>query len=76
MVRGFLEDSGKIDGLVRALRARPEGSDAVPVFVFHPAGGSTVAYEPLLKRLPEGTPMYGFERTEGRSMSARRSTCR
>ncbi|QSE95512.1 type I polyketide synthase [Rhodococcus pseudokoreensis] len=65
VVRGFLEDSGKIDGLVRALRARPEGSDAVPVFVFHPAGGSTVAYEPLLKRLPEGTPMYGFERTEG-----------
>nr|WP_029539692.1 polyketide synthase Pks13 [Rhodococcus sp. DK17] len=65
VVRGFLEDSGKIDGLVRALRPRPEGSDAVPVFVFHPAGGSTVAYEPLLKRLPEGTPMYGFERTEG-----------
>ncbi|MEN0135319.1 MAG: thioesterase domain-containing protein, partial [Rhodococcus sp. (in: high G+C Gram-positive bacteria)] len=65
VVRGFLEDAGKIDGLVRALRPRPEGSDAVPVFVFHPAGGSTVAYEPLLKRLPEGTPMYGFERTEG-----------
>ncbi|TQC50696.1 acyltransferase domain-containing protein [Rhodococcus sp. WS4] len=65
VVRGFLEDSGKIDGLVRALRPRPEGSDAVPVFVFHPAGGSTVAYEPLLKRLPAGTPMYGFERTEG-----------
>ncbi len=65
VVRGFLEDSGKIDGLVRTLRARPEGSTAVPVFVFHPAGGSTVVYEPLLKRLPEGTPMYGFERTEG-----------
>ncbi|MCQ4120501.1 polyketide synthase Pks13 [Rhodococcus tibetensis] len=65
VVRGFLEDSGKIDGLVRTLRARPEGSTAVPVFVFHPAGGSTVVYEPLLKRLPAGTPMYGFERTEG-----------
>ncbi|MFD1812076.1 polyketide synthase Pks13 [Rhodococcus gannanensis] len=64
-VRPHLEDAGKIDGLVRTLRARPEGSTAVPVFVFHPAGGSTVAYEPLLKRLPEGTPMYGFERTEG-----------
>ena len=46
-------------------RERPEGSTAVPVFVFHPAGGSTVAYEPLLRRLPAGTPMYGFERTEG-----------
>ncbi|WP_072689397.1 polyketide synthase Pks13 [Rhodococcus marinonascens] len=65
VVRGFLEDSGKIDGLVRALRPRHEGSTVVPVFVFHPAGGSTVAYEPLLRRLPADTPMYGFERTEG-----------
>ena len=64
-VRPHLEDEGKIEGLVRILRARPEGSTAVPVFVFHPAGGSTVAYEPLLKRLPADTPMYGFERTEG-----------
>ncbi|MEV1134280.1 polyketide synthase Pks13 [Rhodococcus coprophilus] len=65
VVRGYLESSDRIDGLVRALRPRPEGSAAVPVFVFHPAGGSTVAYEPLLKRLPADTPMYGFERTEG-----------
>ncbi|MFC4606108.1 polyketide synthase Pks13 [Rhodococcus kronopolitis] len=64
-VREHLEDGVKIEGLVRTLRERPEGSDAVPVFVFHPAGGSTVAYEPLLRRLPAGTPMYGFERTEG-----------
>ncbi|KAA0025055.1 polyketide synthase Pks13 [Antrihabitans cavernicola] len=65
VTRKFLEDENKIDGLVRTLRERPEGSNAVPVFVFHPAGGSTVAYEPLLKRLPADTPMYGFERTEG-----------
>ncbi|MFD6859393.1 polyketide synthase Pks13 [Rhodococcus sp. NPDC060090] len=64
-VRQYLESSDKIDGIVRALRSRPEGSSAVPVFVFHPAGGSTVAYEPLLRRLPADTPMYGFERTEG-----------
>lgn len=64
-VRRHLESADRIDGLVRTLRPRPEGSDAVPVFVFHPAGGSTVVYEPLLRRLPEGTPMYGFERTEG-----------
>jgi polyketide synthase 13 len=37
----------------------------VPVFVFHPAGGSTVVYEPLLSRLPADTPMYGLERVEG-----------
>ena len=63
-VRRYLE-AGQIDGFVRTLRARPEGADKVPVFVFHPAGGSTVVYEPLLKRLPEDTPMYGFERVDG-----------
>src|SRR5699024_152424 len=63
LVREHLE--GGDVGLVRTLRARPDGSDATPVFVFHPAGGSTVVYEPLLRRLPEGTPMYGFERVEG-----------
>ncbi len=63
-VRDHLE-AGELDGFVRTLRARPEGSDRVPVFVFHPAGGSTVVYEPLLNRLPADTPMYGFERVEG-----------
>ena len=63
-VRNYLE-AGQVDGFVRTLRARPEGSSKVPVFVFHPAGGSTVVYEPLLNRLPPDTPMYGFERVEG-----------
>ena len=60
-----LMDAGEVDGFVRTIRARPEGSKRIPVFVFHPAGGSTVVYEPLLKRLPPDTPMYGFERVEG-----------
>ncbi|MGO9925236.1 MAG: polyketide synthase Pks13 [Mycobacterium sp.] len=63
-VRGYFE-AGQIDGFVRTLRARPEGSSKPPLFVFHPAGGSTVVYEPLLNRLPADTPMYGFERVEG-----------
>jgi polyketide synthase 13 len=63
-VREFLE-AGQIDGFVRTLRARPEGSTKPPVFVFHAAGGSTVVYEPLLNRLPADTPMYGIERVEG-----------
>ncbi len=63
-VREYLE-AGQIDGFVRTLRARPEGSTKPPVFVFHPAGGSTVVYEPLLNHLPPDTPMYGFERVEG-----------
>ncbi len=62
-VRQYLE-AGVVDGFVRTLRA-PEGSSKPPVFVFHPAGGSTVVYEPLLNRLPSDTPMYGFERVEG-----------
>jgi len=63
-VREYLE-AGQIDGFVRTIRARPEGSTKPPVFVFHAAGGSTVVYEPLLSRLPPDTPMYGFERVEG-----------
>lgn len=64
VVREHLE-AGELDGFVRTLRAPREGSDSTPVFVFHPAGGSTVVYEPLLKRLPSDTPMYGIERVEG-----------
>ena len=62
--REYLE-AGELDGFVRTLRARQPGSAKVPVFVFHPAGGSTVVYEPLLKRLPPDTPMYGMERVDG-----------
>jgi polyketide synthase 13 len=64
VVRQHLE-AGKLDGFVRVIRAPQEGSDRIPVYVFHAAGGSTVVYEPLLKRLPADTPMYGIERVEG-----------
>ena len=63
-VREFLE-AGELEGFVRTLRAPKEGTHHVPVFLFHPAGGSTVVYEPLLKRLPPETPVYGLERVEG-----------
>ena len=46
IVRDQLEE-GVVDGFVRTLRAAPEspagGSAKIPLFVFHPAGGSTVA---------------------------------
>jgi len=64
IVREHLE-SGEVDGFVRTLRAPKEGTEHTPVFVFHPAGGSTVVYEPLMKRLPADTPVYGIERVEG-----------
>ncbi|RMI34212.1 polyketide synthase Pks13 [Nocardia stercoris] len=65
VVRIHQDDNGGLDGFVRTLRARTEGSTATPVFVFHPSGGNTLVYEPLLRRLPADTPMYGFERVEG-----------
>ncbi|WP_208858306.1 polyketide synthase Pks13 [Mycolicibacter nonchromogenicus] len=64
VVRDQLEE-GVVDGFVRTLRAPKEDSSSLPLFVFHPAGGSTVVYEPLMKRLPADTPIYGFERVEG-----------
>ena len=63
-VREYLE-AGELEGFVRTLRAPKDGVDSVPVFVFHPAGGSTVVYEPLIKRLPPETPVYGLERVDG-----------
>jgi polyketide synthase 13 len=62
-VRKYLE-AGELDGFVRTIRAAENEAD-VPVYVFHAAGGSTVVYEPLLKRLPAATPMIGLERVEG-----------
>ncbi|MCV7204845.1 acyltransferase domain-containing protein [Mycolicibacterium peregrinum] len=64
IVRDQLEE-GVVDGFVRTLRAPKQGTSHVPLFVFHPAGGSTVVYEPLIKRLPADTPIYGIERVEG-----------
>ncbi|WP_435827862.1 polyketide synthase Pks13 [Nocardia fluminea] len=65
IVRNLQDSGADVDGFIRPLRARVEGSDATPVFVFHPAGGNTLVYEPLLKRLPADTPMYGIERVDG-----------
>ncbi|WP_299569833.1 polyketide synthase Pks13 [uncultured Williamsia sp.] len=62
-VRDHLE-GGAVDGFVRYLRT-VEGSTKPPLLLFHPAGGSSMAYEPLLKRLPEDQPVIGFDRVEG-----------
>lgn len=62
-VRSSLES--EVEGNIRVLRARPEGSTRPAVFLFHPAGGSSVVYAPLMRRLPEDVPVYGVERLEG-----------
>lgn len=55
----------EVEGNVRVLRERPAGSDEPALFMFHPAGGSSVVYEPLSRDLPESVPVYGIERLEG-----------
>ena len=55
----------EVEGNIRVLRARPAGSTQPAVFLFHPAGGSSVVYAPLMRRLPDDVPVYGVERLEG-----------
>ena len=53
-----------VEGNIRVLRERTD--ETTPsVFVFHPAGGSSVVYQPLTRRLPDNVPVYGIERLEG-----------
>lgn len=63
LVREGLET--EVEGNIRVLRAREEGSSKPAVFMFHPAGGSSVVYQPLMRRLPEDVPVFGVERLEG-----------
>ncbi|SDP94601.1 phthiocerol/phenolphthiocerol synthesis type-I polyketide synthase D [Actinopolyspora xinjiangensis] len=49
------------EGPVRTLRA---GGSATPLFLFHPAGGPTSVYQPLVERLGEEQPCYGMERLD------------
>ena len=55
----------EVEGNIRVLRERPEGSTTPAVFLFHPAGGSSAVYQPLVRRLPADAPVYGVERLEG-----------
>lgn len=59
MVREGLET--EVEGNIRVLR---EEGDGPAVFMFHPAGATTVVYEPLTRRL-NNVPVYGVERLEG-----------
>ncbi|MDO4610282.1 polyketide synthase Pks13 [Corynebacterium sp.] len=63
LVRPLME--GEVDGSIRVLRERPEGSTRPAMFLFHAAGGTTAVYRPLVRRLPADVPVYGVERVEG-----------
>jgi len=59
LVREGLET--EVEGNIRVLRE----ADGPAVFMFHPAGGTTVVYQPLTRRLPTDVAVYGVERIEG-----------
>ncbi|MCP1387553.1 polyketide synthase Pks13 [Corynebacterium sp. TA-R-1] len=61
LVREGLET--EVEGNIRVFRDGDAG--VPPVFVFHPAGGSSAVYAPLARRLDEHVPVYGVERLEG-----------
>ncbi|MEV0697919.1 thioesterase domain-containing protein [Saccharopolyspora sp. NPDC050389] len=58
LVRVTFEDSP--EGTVRTLRA----GDGQPLHLFHPAGGPTSVYQPLVAELPGGRPCLGYERVD------------
>ncbi|HYQ62341.1 SDR family NAD(P)-dependent oxidoreductase, partial [Actinophytocola sp.] len=60
LLRPVLEGHG--GGAVRVLSDR---GAAAPLFLFHPAGGSTAVYGPLVKLL-DGVPCFGLERLPDR----------
>ncbi|WP_329139254.1 SDR family NAD(P)-dependent oxidoreductase [Streptomyces sp. NBC_01476] len=63
LVRPVLE--GGTDGSApRVLRDPGLRADRPPLFVFHPAGGSTSVYQPLAGLLPPGRPVLGLDRME------------
>ena len=67
LVRASFETA--VEGNIRVLRARDDENTDDPrkpsVFLFHPAGGSSVVFQPLMRRLPADVPVYGVERLEG-----------
>ncbi|MCM2423098.1 type I polyketide synthase [Streptomyces sp. RKAG293] len=51
-----------VSGPLRVLRA---GGSRPPLFLIHPAGGSTAVYRALAQRLGDDQPCYGLERLPG-----------
>jgi polyketide synthase 13 len=58
---------------VRVLRTcgRDGAAGDLPLHLFHPAGGPTSVYQPLVDRLPAGIACYGLEREREDSVPAR-----
>ena len=63
LIRPAMEGS-RDDAPVRRLRDPGERADRAPLFVFHPAGGSTSVYQPLTDLLAQRQPVFGLDRVE------------
>ncbi|MFI5680210.1 SDR family NAD(P)-dependent oxidoreductase [Streptomyces cellulosae] len=55
---------GTGDSVLRVLRDAEPGSHRPALFTFHPAGGPTSVYRPLVQLLPPTQPVYGFDRVD------------
>jgi phthiocerol/phenolphthiocerol synthesis type-I polyketide synthase D len=49
---------------LRVLRESGGHTDPAPLFVFHPAGGSTSVYQPLTDLLAPDQPVFGLDRVD------------
>lgn len=61
LLRAAVEDTGGMP--VRTLR-ESAAEDRRPLFLFHPAGGTTAVYQPLAELLPDEVAVIGFERID------------
>ncbi|MEC3974370.1 SDR family NAD(P)-dependent oxidoreductase [Amycolatopsis sp. H20-H5] len=66
----------EIEGLgSRPVRLLRDGVGPDPVFLFHPAGGPTSVYRELVRLLPDGNPVYGFERIDEEDTVEGKAAC-
>ncbi|MFF9868170.1 SDR family NAD(P)-dependent oxidoreductase [Streptomyces sp. NPDC013953] len=62
LIRPAVNRTGR--SAVTILRPPLAGSQRPPLFTFHPAGGPTSVYLPLIGLLPAEQPVYGLERVD------------
>ncbi|MFG2385444.1 SDR family NAD(P)-dependent oxidoreductase [Streptomyces avermitilis] len=56
--------NGTGESVLRVLRDVQPGTHRPALFIFHPAGGPTSVYLPLVQLLPTTQPVYGFDRVD------------
>ena len=62
LIRPAVNGTGGL--VLRTLREAPPGTRRPPLFTFHPAGGPTSVYRPLVQLLPADLPVHGLERID------------